>query len=97
MGSYAKIPESLWRIHYCRNNIYDIIHRYARAAGLEILPFPYMLRHSFATHLLDFGAPLLPIKEFLGHQSLSSTQVYTHVSKDSLREKYLTFFPHITH
>ena len=69
------------------------ISRYALKAGLDKRVFPHIMRHSFATHLLDGGADLRVVQELLGHANLSSTQIYTHVSQSQARKVYMTAHP----
>jgi integrase/recombinase XerC len=65
-----------------------MLERHLKQTGLDRLTTPHTLRHSFATHLLDGGADLRSVQELLGHKSLTTTQIYTHVSTRRLRETY---------
>ena len=70
-----------------------ILEKYANIAGIDKRVHPHLLRHTFATHLLDGGADLRVVQELLGHADLSSTQIYTHVTKSQARKVYLAAHP----
>jgi len=74
-------------------SVTKILHSCAKAAGIEKRVTPHMLRHSFATHMLDRGADLRAVQELLGHENLVTTQIYTHVSQSQLRDAYLHAHP----
>ena len=76
-----------------RETIWKMINKYARLAGLKGRIHPHLLRHSFATHLLEHGADLRYVQEMLGHASVSTTQIYTHVDKKRLKAIHKKFHP----
>lgn len=73
--------------------VYNIVHNYLKEVTEIQQKSPHVLRHSFATHLLDKGADIAAVKELLGHESLSTTQVYTHVTVERLKKVYQQAHP----
>jgi integrase/recombinase XerD len=79
-----------------RQGLYKIVQRHARAAGLAGKMSPHTLRHTFATHLLAGGCDLRALQEMLGHADIATTQIYTHLSADRLKDVYFAAHPRAT-
>lgn len=80
--------------HITRQRIFQLIKQITRISGIDSSKVsPHVLRHAFATHILDHGADLLSVKKMLGHQDISTTEIYTHVSRARLKEVANKFHP----
>ena len=73
--------------------IFTIIKQLAEKIGLKKKISPHTFRHSFATHLIEGGADLRAIQEMLGHESITTTEIYTHLDREFLRDAIMTFHP----
>jgi integrase/recombinase XerD len=79
-----------------RQGLYKIVRRHAADVGLADRMSPHTLRHSFATHLLAGGCDLRAVQEMLGHADVSTTQLYTHLSSERLKDVYFRAHPRAT-
>ncbi|TXF89385.1 site-specific tyrosine recombinase XerD [Neolewinella aurantiaca] len=76
-----------------RISVFTAVKKYAAEAGIEKNVSPHTFRHSFATHLIEGGADLRAVQEMLGHESILTTEIYTHLDTDFLRETIMSFHP----
>jgi integrase/recombinase XerC len=76
-----------------QRSVQKMLIRYAAMAGIDKKVYPHLLRHTFATHMLDGGADLRVVQELLGHANLSTTQIYTHVTRGRVKKAYMAAHP----
>ena len=93
LGDEPRVFVNLRGSGLSRQGLYKIVQRHAASAGLSHRMSPHTLRHSFATHLLAGGCDLRSLQEMLGHADIATTQIYTHLSADRLRDVYFDAHP----
>ena len=76
-----------------RQGVFKMIKKRTLETGIKKDVSPHTLRHSIATHMLENGADLRIIQEFLGHESIGTTQIYTHLTNQKLKKDYMEYFP----
>ena len=79
--------------HLTREMVFMLVKKWVAAAGIEKTVSPHTFRHSFATHLIEGGADLRAVQEMLGHESITTTEIYTHLDQDYLRTNIALFHP----
>ena len=92
-GPAAPLVTSLRGRHLTRDRVLRLLREYCATAGIRPAPSPHGLRHAFATHLLEGSADIRAVQELLGHASVATTQIYTHVEQDRLRAIHARYHP----